>query len=159
MPPVNLHVKELRQTFRYCLQVLQLTFPYRHHRPAAFSQQSDIVFITSAIALQFRQPIISVGSGNTHTRAVHMLMPEAAVHEYDLAARREDQVRASGKVGAVESIAITQPVQQAAHLHFRLHALGFDSCHYTAANFRRYAVNHDAHLLLMRNVQFLCQRE
>lgn len=71
-----------------------------------------------------------------------MLMPEAAVHEHDLATRREYKVRSSGQVFAVQAVAIAKSMEQSAHLHFGLHALGFDLRHYAAANFGGYCISH-----------------
>ena len=71
-----------------------------------------------------------------------MEVPKAPVHKDDFAPRGKHQVRPSRQIFPMQTIAITQSVKQSAHLHFRLHAFGFDLRHYVTADLRCYCVDH-----------------
>ena len=75
-----------------------------------------------------------------------MLVPEAAVHEYDLPATREDQVRRSQEVRQMEAVAVAQGVHAPAHHHLGLRAFRPDSGYDLASARRVYDVGHSTNL-------------
>lgn len=56
-------------------------------------------------------------------------MPEAPVHKNHFAARGKYEVGLAGQIGDVQPVTETHPMNEAAHEHFRFHALALDAPH------------------------------
>jgi hypothetical protein len=65
-----------------------------------------------------------------------MLMPEASMHEDDLAARLEHNVGFSRKAFVVQSVPVPTPVKQLPNLHFGRAILRADAPHVLTAPLR-----------------------
>src|SRR5690606_14851380 len=68
---------------------------------------------------QLRQPERLIRLGNPGQIAVLVAMPEAAMHENDLAFARKNQIRLAGERSVVQSIAEPRAMQQPPNEHFR----------------------------------------
>src|SRR5690242_6530122 len=90
-----------------------------------------MLLVALDIALQLRVPVARVRfwlpAVEAFRRAV--LMPETSVDKDGLAARSEDQVRLTGKVLAMQPVAVAPRVKQTAHNHFRFRVRGADLSH------------------------------
>jgi hypothetical protein len=62
-----------------------------------------------------------------------MLVPEAAVNQYDLAARRENNIWAARQILAVKPESVPEPVNQTTQNNFRTSVLAADARHICAA--------------------------
>jgi hypothetical protein len=58
-----------------------------------------------------------------------MAVPETAMHEYNFATRRKNQIGLAGKIPAMKAIPVAHAMHEAADLHFRLGALAVDLAH------------------------------
>lgn len=65
------------------------------------------------------------------------------MNKYHFARSTENKIRLAGQILAVEAVAITQPMDQAADRHFRLHVLGTDAGHVDATLCGCQLINHD----------------
>ena len=82
--------KEFREALTYSVWVLKFTFLDRLHSLSFRLQQSCVLGIPDEIAVKFLKPEILIGFGNRGPLAAGMLMPEAAVDENHLPARRKN---------------------------------------------------------------------
>ena len=85
-----------------------------------------------AIPLQLRVPKPFPCTRHRPPFAAPVSMPEAPVNKYDLLPSRENQVRRAGESSYVQSIAITESVDDSAHNHLRLRVLISNRLHYFA---------------------------
>lgn len=95
------------------LFVIDLAFPKYKHRPASFVQRQDSACIALFRSSELWLPIILSRFGLGAVNAADVLVPKAAMDEYDLASRREDKVWPSGKLFAVKPEPVSQPVRYA----------------------------------------------
>lgn len=71
-------------------------------------------------------------------------MPEAAVHEYDRIVPRQNDVRLTGKILAMEAEAVAQRVEEGSDANLRLGVLPSYRSHIAASLFRSVDVDHHA---------------
>ena len=116
--------------------------PYRHRVPPQFSKRRDTVRVPTAVAFEFPNPEFPVGSGYFCSWASWMQMPEASIDEQDLLSGCEREIGSSGKVLAVKTVTITEPMQCPANDHFGFGPFRSHARHDMAAHFRRNVVNH-----------------
>ena len=81
--------EEFREAPTYGFWILKFAFPNRLHIPSFRPQLCCVLGISDEIALKFLKPEIPIGFGNAGSLAAGMLMPEAAVDENHLPARRK----------------------------------------------------------------------
>ena len=72
-----------------------------------------------------------------------MIVPEAAMHEYDFLSTREHKVGRTRQVSPMKPVPVAHAVHEAANEEFRLGVLGADATHQVAAFFRCERVNHE----------------
>lgn len=99
--------------------MLQFTLPHYHYRPTHFAEIALDPAIPVHICTEFLLPKSGICRGGRGEATIFVTVPEAAVDENDLAARREDQIGLAGKVFGVQTEAVTHPVDEAANRKFR----------------------------------------
>lgn len=115
---------------------LGLTFPNRQHPPTELAQALLIAFITRPIAPNLRNPVRPIGLRHPAPARTVVTVPKAPVHENDLPARGEYEIRLSGKIRSMKPVAITEAVAKSSDYEFRLSVLSFYCGHRLAADSR-----------------------
>ena len=89
-------LKKLRQQLSHVLRGSCFAFPDYQNAPAFVVKAGAGGLVTFDIASQLRQPVVGIGGWLFATETTVMLMPEAAVHEDNLAQAWEDKVGGAG---------------------------------------------------------------
>src|SRR5438309_776803 len=100
-------------------RVLQLAFPDRQHFPAFLGEKFLVARVALLVGLKLRLPEIEPGFRHARERALLVAVPEAAMHENDLAAATEYQIRAARQFPVVEPVAIAFREDKMSDQHFR----------------------------------------
>lgn len=93
------------------LQIWQLTLPNNEHTPTRFAKLHIVVLISNYVAFEFIVPKVSIRCGQASKMAILMRMPETTMDEDHLAPAGEHQVGFARKRLAVQSVAVTHPVE------------------------------------------------
>jgi hypothetical protein len=120
----------------HCSRILQLAFPNDEHSPSLLLKKLTVGFVAKLIPVELRNPILGAGTRYPSFRAAGMLMPETSVHKYDFPACRENDVRLSGQVEAMQPEPISDVVNEAAKDNFRVRVLAAYAPHVRTAVFR-----------------------
>ena len=102
-----------------CFRSRDFALPQDENGPSSALEEIDVFNIPLDVSVELVVPECAVGSGSCTARTI-VLMPEAAVYEYDLFPSREDEVRCSRKVAPVQPISKPEPMDGSSDLHFRL---------------------------------------
>ena len=115
---------------------LDLTLPQHQRFPPHGLQLSQVFSVALYIAANLLDPVLPVGFRNARAAFALVTMPEAAMHEYNFLATGKHQIRFAWQFLAVQSISISQAMNQAANFQFWRRVLAFDLPHDSAAGFR-----------------------
>lgn len=111
--------------------LLQLTLPYNQYFPSQFFQCLQMLRISAAIAQELGEPIFSVGfrATNNFTSLKGMLMPETAMHKYNLLLCRKNDVWSTGQIISMQPIPVAVAMKHLTHKKLRLHTNASDRPH------------------------------
>jgi hypothetical protein len=103
-------LEESRYSRRDAVNVLQLAFPHCQHTPPVAAQPLKITPIARGIPQSLLLPISGVGLGLNPGVPTGVHVPEASVHVDDLAQSAKHNVRRAGKLAAVQTKAVAEPM-------------------------------------------------
>lgn len=118
----------LRQGREKSVSAARLALPEGEHTPAEGGKGGGVGRIAGLIAGNLRPPEIDSGLRELAVSAA-MAVPEAAMHEDGEAMPWKHDIRLSGQVLAVETKAIPEAEESAAHGQFRAGVLAFYRLH------------------------------
>lgn len=110
---------ELSQLLPQGVCVLQLALPDNKHTPSEVFKRLQISGITTHVVCDLPRPVINPTLRNPSIATPFVTMPKAPAHIDDLAPTGHDDVRASGEVSAMESVAIAHTKEKTPHDHLR----------------------------------------
>jgi hypothetical protein len=113
-----------------------LAFPNRNNLPASLLKSSLVPHITADIAGPLFTPELGPCFRNNATPATLMTVPEAAMHEDHRPMLYEHDVRLPRQLFSMQSVSVTEGVQQRPDAHFRPSIPGLNRGHVPAALFR-----------------------
>jgi hypothetical protein len=98
-----------------------------------------VVKVAGYVPAEFGSPITQIRFwlASDFAGGIVMLMPEAPMHQDQLAPRTENQIGFAGKVLIMEAVAVAEPVNQTPHSKLRLHPFTTDAPHVLATAFWR----------------------
>ena len=129
----RLFFKEFNKSFGSHRHILQLAFPYRHYSPTVLFKQCDIALVPPSVPRKLGKPVLAVVRRNVCMDASLMVVPKAPIHKDDLAPRREHQIRASGQVISMQSIPVSETMEQSPHQSLRSGVFRLDPGHDSAS--------------------------
>lgn len=154
--------EEYRQLFMEGIRVLELAFPKHQGLPAQLAKRLGVALIPCVRGCPFGFPELGIGLWRVLAPWTVMKMPETSVDENNLAACREDHIRAAGQLAAgqthpgvvltqcdggfvwnssLQLVSVASNVQEPAHQELGLGVLAVDFCHEFRALLDRHAVH------------------
>lgn len=112
---------------------LYVALPNHEHLPAQILERGLFPRVTASVLPVLALPKLDIAPRPAPAVCAVVSMPEATVHEDDFAARRKREVRMTRKVGGMQRVPITEPMQSRAHDEFWLGVLPANSRHQRAA--------------------------
>ena len=127
--------QKLRDFFGQAVEILGLAFPDHENVPAHFPECGLVDSITAGVPVQLGPPeFLTLGRlRGAIPRTAVVAMPEATVNEDHLTSQAEYEVRATGEVARVKTVAIPEGVYEPPNSHLGFRILGSDSAHSFAA--------------------------
>ncbi len=110
-----------------------LAFPNHEHAPAESLEFPPLTRVAPHVALQLISPVGHSRFWNPVASRTVVLVPEATMHEDHGAETGEHQIRPSWQVSNMQSIAITEAMDEGADETFRGRVLATDTRHQLAA--------------------------
>jgi len=92
-----------------------------------------IYAVAFTVGGEFLLPEFQTRLGHAALGATFLAVPEATMHENDLAPRLEYEIGAAGEASAMKSIPVAKGMDEAAHAQFELGVLVADTAHPLAA--------------------------
>lgn len=110
-----------------------LAFPNHEHSPAESLEFPPLTRVAPHVALQLISPVGHSRFWNPIAGRTVVLVPEATMHEDHGAETGKHQIRPSWQVPNMQSIAITEAMDEGANETFRGRVLATDTRHQLAA--------------------------
>ena len=121
------------QPRRQSQKLAQLAFPDDQHSPSELAQPPLVDHVSPLVLLQLGPPEVEPRLRPSRILTCSMPMPEAPVHEDDLASAGKHQVRVPWQVAGVQPVPIPHAVDETPDQHLRLRVLSSDQAHPLAA--------------------------
>ena len=139
-----LRVEKPHEPMLDVFEITQFAFPHGQHAPPKLPQFGSRSLVTIDSGQSLRRPEFRVGCRSNLSEATGMHVPEAAIHENNLAPPREDEIRRAGEIRNVQPVAIAERVKSPSHQHFWFGIHGPDPRHVPAPLLRSKYVDHDS---------------
>jgi hypothetical protein len=134
-----------------------LTLPKHQRLPSVAAKTRHVDLVAEHIALPLHSPEFGIRYWRNPAQSAVVNMPVATVDEDHLPAASEHEIRLSRQVASVQTIAVTERMDETADAHFRLRILRPDPLHVFPSLGWRKDVDHG--LRILRGVEFLRERK
>src|SRR5216684_2697507 len=125
----TLRIEKSPYSQTYTRRFTQLAFPNRQRLPPLARKLPFISFVPSLVSFELWLPKIQTGFRHPGESAASVTVPEAAMHENNLAPRSENEVGAARQILLVKPVAIAQREDQSADQHLGARVPGSHARH------------------------------
>ena len=112
--------KEIAQSTCEGITIFELAFPYNQGLPTKRLQVAQYASIAFHVFRQLRCPKVMSRFRRFSLRTSSVVMPKAAVHEDDLAARGKDKIGRTRQTFFVKPVTIPQRMNETPNRHFNV---------------------------------------
>jgi len=116
----------------------KFALPKYNNFPTCTHKRSARRAVALSVPGDFLRPVGLIAFWRARAACAIMSVPEAAVHENHSAPSRENQIRFTWEILAVQPEPVAHPVRQAPHQKLRRGVLAFHRLHRSPSDFRRF---------------------